>query len=287
MLNNLEPVWRHARHLARGGICVAVLLLSACGGGGGGAASTATSTPAVLHGSTNDSMTVTAAQTGIRYQVSVYTPPSYAPATEKLPVIYALDGGTDNPGHFSAMVSELESQHARVILVGIGGYDRRALDFRLPGAENYLNFLTRDLIPAVEARYVVDPTKRTLDGWSFGGFFAIYAMLHDRPSPHAFANFVSHDVSMGDAGDSAGRQIDPLFAQEQQLFTSTGGVLPGTTLVLAGDKKGNLNDVNQVVSRFMQHQYSGLNVQVLPTTNVGHSEMFQPSFMAAVALLFK
>lgn len=290
MLNKLKPALEAVRHIARGGLCAALLVLSACGGGGGGAgggAAAAGSVPALQHGSINHSLSVTSAQSGIRYQVSVYLPPAYAPATEKLPVIYALDGGIDNPDHFSTMVNELENQRARVILVGIGGFDRRAADFRLPGAADYLSFLTRELIPAVEAQYPVDTSRRTLDGWSFGGFFTIYAMLHDRPAPRVFANFISHDVSMGDLGSAAGRQIDPLFAQEDQLFASTGGVLPAATLVLAGDKKGNLNDVNLVVDRFMQHKYSGLNVQVLPTTNVGHAEMFQPSFMAAVTLLFK
>jgi predicted alpha/beta superfamily hydrolase len=43
------------------------------------------------------------------------------------------------------------------------------------GADRYLDFFERELIPRVEAAYRVDPGDRTLAGHSYGGLFSLYA----------------------------------------------------------------------------------------------------------------
>lgn len=46
------------------------------------------------------------------------------------------------------------------------------------GADEYLEILTKQLIPAAEASFCLKPDKRYLVGYSLSGLFAVYAMYH-------------------------------------------------------------------------------------------------------------
>ncbi|HLO58638.1 MAG TPA: alpha/beta hydrolase-fold protein [Bacteroidales bacterium] len=63
-----------------------------------------------------------------------------------------------------------------LIAVGIVNTDRRRDLLYVKGANNFLEFLASELIPAIEKDYTCK--KRILFGHSFGGSFAIYAMLN-------------------------------------------------------------------------------------------------------------
>ena len=61
------------------------------------------------------------------------------------------------------------------IVVGIVNTDRRRDLLYVNGAAQFLDFITQELVPAVEKDYKIK--QRILYGHSFGGSFAIYAML--------------------------------------------------------------------------------------------------------------
>lgn len=50
------------------------------------------------------------------------------------------------------------------------------------GAENFLRFIRKDLIPLIEAEYRVNSTDRMLFGSSRGGLFALYAPVQRSPT---------------------------------------------------------------------------------------------------------
>lgn len=61
--------------------------------------------------------------------------------------------------------------------------DLPALEFR--GAAEFLGTVLGEVVPAVEARHHVDGARRGLAGFSFGGLFAAYTLLH---RPEAFTH---------------------------------------------------------------------------------------------------
>ena len=257
-----------------------VLLIVSCGGGGGDTANPSAAVPPSSAGSITTDTMVASGNTGATYQISVSLPADYATTTDKLPVIYALDGGIDNGDRFSRMATITAEQGVRAVLIGIGGYARRETDYRLPGATNFYAFVTTELIPFVESRYRINPATRTLAGHSYGGFFTVMALLEDRPDSRYFENFISQDIATFD-------QETLLFAMEQELFSASSGNLPGTTLILSGDTLGFDLQVESVYQRFLMRNYQGLDLQRIPAYALGHQEMFEPSFRESIRRVFE
>ncbi|MFE3836163.1 alpha/beta hydrolase [Pseudogemmobacter sonorensis] len=141
--------------------------------------------------------------------------PKAPPPPGGWPVAYLLDG--------NAAFDYLDQSHLDLapglVLVGVG-YDTdrqfarelRTLDFTAPdgpgdgirpdpvhegrmagGAALFLDRLTGPLREAAEAGIAVDPARRTLWGHSFGGLFALYALL---TRPEAFARFAAISPSI-------------------------------------------------------------------------------------------
>lgn len=130
------------------------------------------------------------------YHVYVRFPENYEPtAPAKYPVVYVLDGDSLfpilAPTH---LFLHYDEKLPEAIIVGIsyGGFDpavnKRSIDFSAPGADTppghggaprFLQFLRKELLPQVESRYRIDPTKRVLLGQSRGGTFVIWSALED------------------------------------------------------------------------------------------------------------
>jgi len=140
------------------------------------------------------------------YHLSVALPPSYATSSQAYPVIYLLDGdlllgmaaGLTPVSHWMLGTPE-------VIIVGINydmeSYDQwgklRELDFKIPEvkdapadsyADRFLNALTQEIVPFIEANYRTVPSDRCLYGYSSSGFFVLYALFHQ---PDAFRRYLS------------------------------------------------------------------------------------------------
>lgn len=266
-----------------------LLFLAACGGGGGGGGSSVhtttesgTSNPApttTLEGSVKGT-SIYSAKTGAVYPIYVYTPSDYATTTDQLPVIYMTDGGYDADDHFTKTALMMEARGLRGIIVGIGNFARRATDYRLPGAANYYDFLTTELIPAIEPQYRVKTTTRTLVGHSYGGLFTVLSLFMDRPTKLFFANFISLDGSFWD-------QTDALYAMEQTTFDDSAGNLPGTRLVLSSAAfEGNDIYVEDLYQRLLARNYLGLQMTRFPAYPFGHLAMFNDAMSDSLRVVF-
>lgn len=123
------------------------------------------------------------------------------------PAVYLLDANF----HFN-MIYEMLIKYNEVglirplILIGIGYDDLhtmdslRCRDYTYPqaladyematsgGAKIFLEFLKDELIPIIEKKYSVDTFKRILMGHSLGGYFTIFALLHDLSQNEVFFN---------------------------------------------------------------------------------------------------
>lgn len=146
-------------------------------------------------------------ETGQQHEVMVVLPDSYSNSPDrKYPVLYFLDAYWDLPLltgiygnlHFDNVIPEL-------ILVGLSypsgaTYESERLrDFTptplrsegaLPagGAEKYLQFLERQVLPRIEQEFRADPRARALGGVSLGGLFTLYAMYE---KPALFGRYIA------------------------------------------------------------------------------------------------
>jgi predicted alpha/beta superfamily hydrolase len=138
--------------------------------------------------------------------VLVRTPAGYETGKERYPVLYMTDGNAQMP-HTASTVEFLarNGRMSELIVVAITNTDRtrdltptrvRIEDgAQYPtsgGADNFLKFIETELIPEIEKRYRVHP-YRILAGHSFGGLFAIHAMLS---RPELFKSYIAVSPSL-------------------------------------------------------------------------------------------
>ncbi len=116
----------------------------------------------------------------------------------RCPVVYLLDANTLFLQTVAAtrFLAERRGMAPEMIVVGVTNTDRdRDLtpapsvpDPEVPtagGADRFLRFLTTELRPYIEGRYRTEP-YRILIGWSFGGLFAVHALLSEPDSFDAY-----------------------------------------------------------------------------------------------------
>jgi len=264
--------------------CCAVMfalaaVLGACGGGGSGD----TPQPRTETVGQVVNTTLKASSNGHTYPVRVYLPQSYAAGTTALPVIYATEGdapyGSFGSSRFDAFKEAMQRRGTQAILVGIGGTERRGTDFLLPGATQYLEFITKELAPSIERQYRADPKRRALSGLSHGGYFVVAALVLEGQSAAtlSFSHYLSTEASVGGHGDLGG-----LLAFERQV---DGRPLP-TTLFLSGARNGNAAVIGAPLHAQMEsHAHAGLTLlkAEYDTTHVGAD---LPVFEEALARFF-
>lgn len=129
---------------------------------------------------------------------------------QKLPAVYALDGGYDvaagqsrflsNRGVMSpaAVVSiDYLPGEGRQRLVDLAHKSWKPLEPQLPvtggGGAAFEAFLTQDLKPWLEAKYPIDPARSVLFGHSLGGVFAANVFADH---PDAFAGYILASVAV-------------------------------------------------------------------------------------------
>ena len=136
--------------------------------------------------------------------ILVSLPPDYEQGRVRCPVVYLLDGDA----HFLQTVAATrflagQGRAPETIVVAIMNTDRaRDLtpapavpDGEFPtagGADRFRRFLTTELRPYLEVRYRTEP-YRILIGWSFGGLFAVHALLSE---PGSFDAFITASPSL-------------------------------------------------------------------------------------------
>ena len=128
--------------------------------------------------------------------ILVYLPESYGVSDLKYPVLYLLDGRSHFL-HASGITQFLSTVGSmpQTIVIAITNVDR-SRDFspthvdNIPtsgGAEKFLAFLKKELIPFVDRNYRTS-SYRMLAGHSFGGTFTTYAFLEE---PSLFKGYIA------------------------------------------------------------------------------------------------
>ena len=160
-----------------------------------------------------EARSITSSVSGRAYGLLVALPDGYADSGKSYPVLYVLDGWHFPLVAFLAQQSAYSKRMPQLIVVnldqGAGRETRgmvmnlRRLDFTPTkvrgddysgGADKFLAFLEGEVIPFVDATYRTDKGDRCLLGHSYGGLFAIYAMVH---RPGLFRRIVAASPSLG------------------------------------------------------------------------------------------
>ena len=164
-------------------------------------------------------------------------------STQAYPVIYVLDG--DACFGMAAGLTPIAhwfSEAPEAIIVGISygieSYDQwaqlRERDFKIPevrdappdsAADRFLDALTQEMIPFIDAHYRTIPSDRCLYGYSSSGFFVLYALVH---RPDAFRRYLSGSGDLYIAYPYVIRHAARLAARDAappiQLYLSAGAL---------------------------------------------------------------
>ncbi|HVQ39928.1 MAG TPA: alpha/beta hydrolase-fold protein [Pyrinomonadaceae bacterium] len=168
--------------------------------------------------------------------ILVRTPAGYEKTKTAYPVLYMTDGDA-HIGHTSSTIEFLvkNGRMADMIVVGISNTDRTrdltptkatgANAGQFPtagGADNFLKFIETEVIPEIEKNYRVQP-YRVLAGHSFGGLFAVHAMI---TRPELFNSYVAVSPSLQWSDEATLKRAEEFLKTRKEfratLFASLG-----------------------------------------------------------------
>lgn len=238
---------------------------------------------------------------GATRQYYVALPQGYAPTGDaRYPVLVVLDAN-DQPQFTSAVanVQFLASRNAipPLIVVGIPNGSDRTHDLTPPatgsfarqfptagGAGRFLDFISKEVVPAVRARYRTMPLT-ILAGHSFGGLFALHAAT-TRPEAFGAAIAMSPALQYNDSAlvatyaQALAKRTAPL-----RLFTSRGRLEPPidvTTRKFAALMDSTRNPVVAAEHRYYAEDNHGMTP--LPSLVDGLRFVFAPLSLAAAPI---
>ena len=165
--------------------------------------------------------------------IRVHLPPGYAGGKQRFPVLYLTDAETDFA--HTATTADYLAQQGRIpplIVVGVENTDRTRDLTPAPGprpdgsraapapgtggADRFLAFFRDELVPWVEKEYRVLP-YRVLSGHSFGGLFALHALL---TQPGLFQAFLAVSPSFPWDDGYVQRAARPFFGAKKEAGRS-------------------------------------------------------------------
>jgi len=137
-------------------------------------------------------------EVGDVFDIYISVPDDYMDSDISYPVLYVLDGDVAYGMATSiARYLQIGGNIPELIVVGIGygtvdksGGNERRRDYRPVengGAENFLSFLNNELFPYIDSTYRTIPGERTIEGYSIGGLFALYALF---TKPESFNRYI-------------------------------------------------------------------------------------------------
>lgn len=141
------------------------------------------------------------------------------------------------------------------------------------GASKFLQFVLEELIPWVEAGYPAEPSDRTLLGHSWGGLFALYALLHTT----IFHKYVVCDPDVN-YGDKVLFEYEREYARMHDTLTAN--------LFIANSREEKPRQKEEFVSILEKRNYRDLVITHKDILNCRHCEAVGPSFQAGLKAVF-
>jgi uncharacterized protein len=233
---------------------------------------------------------------GINYQISTWFPPDYPKPGYKYPVIYLTDADV-LLGHIAPMVLYMiwGKMVPECIIVGLGhqvttiaGWvSVRDMDYEPPEgpagpagpnrANDFLAFMKEELIPFIDATYPTDPTDRCLAGFSAGGVFTLYALLHE---PDLFRRYL--------IGSATFNSVMPYFLAYEEQMAKVRKSLPVRAFFSSGGLEEDVvPGLHQFIDTLKSRNYEGLRLDTLIDEGEGHLSTSPTAFCKGFKALYK
>ena len=233
---------------------------------------------------------------GINYQISTWFPPDYPKPGYKYPVIYLTDGeillGQIAPMILFLIVGGMVPE---CLIIGLGHHvstteewaKARDIDYDPPEnpegepgqkrADDFLSFLKKELIPFIETIYPVDPMDRCLAGFSSGGMFTLYALLHE---PDLFLRYL--------IGSAIFDSMLPHFLTYEQQLAKERKSLPVHAFFSVGELEENIvPGFHLLIDTLKSRNYEGLHLETLIDKGEGHFSTSPTAFCKGFKALYK
>jgi uncharacterized protein len=263
-----------------------------------------------------DTWLVTSAGSHRTYQIWVARPEGYTKQHAPYPVLYMGDANTlFGIAAETASLLSISKQIPAVVVVGIG-YPKpgpafsatwvgRNLDYTPPvnkawteqilkdlvdkskaygyepvtaigGAPEFLAFVRDELVPSIETKYNVSASDRAWGGYSLGGLFGLYVLLHEG-SP--FQRFL--------LGSPAIQFANHVINRIEADYASTHRNLPAKVFLSTGDS-GDIpvTDIQGLAAELKSH-YSGLRVDVQIFEGENHSSGPPAAFSRGLRAIYQ
>jgi len=181
-----------------------------------------------------------------------------------------------------------------LIIVGIG-YDMetsdefaalRDLDYDIPGVPGdssesvshlFLDALTQEMIPFINANYRTIPSDRCLQGYSSGGFFVLYALFRQ---PDAFQRYISGSAILKST-------YDYWIHHDAQLAARNGSNPIQLYLSVGELEEDDIANFRRFVTFLEQGNYPGLTVSSEIYAGEGHgSEGIALTYLHGIAMVY-
>lgn len=254
---------------------------------------------------------------GEDYLIYVRLPSTYATSTAAFPVLYSTDANRNFSiiaGALQMLTTPSPPELPEVVVIGIGYPERtpgdllewaigrtrdltptnvptldrywtarvsgvagREVPVRTGGAATFLRFLQEELIPWAEANYRISHTDRSLAGYSYGGLFALYALLQ---APETFQRYFAGSPSI-EYDDSVIFRLEERSARGRsdlpaQLFTTIGGLEGDTALA----------NVTRMADRLRARRYASLRLETQVFEGETHRSCVPAAFSRALRVLY-
>jgi predicted alpha/beta superfamily hydrolase len=149
------------------------------------------------------------------------------------------------------------------------------------GGGNFLAFLKTILIPHIERQYKADPARRILVGHSYGGLFALFALLRDAS---LFRTYISASPYL--------RRQDPSIFTIEREYAAIHSELEAQLYLAAGDLEESvedttLTDMYRLAAILKSRNYSGFSLTTQLFADNNHCEVVAPALHAGLKMALK
>lgn len=196
--------------------------------------------------------------------ILISVPDGYYSNEKRHPVLYVLDG--DIAYGMAASISrylQIGNNIPELIVVGIGYgalnksvAEKRRRDYRpaqTGGSENFLKFLSEELIPYIDTNYRTIPGERTINGFSIGGLFGLYTLF---TRPESFNQYIigSPNLNWDDYS---------IFKYEENSPEKIGDMNLNIFISVGSEESEDkyFNPIDSLVTKIQQHNYPGVKIE--------------------------
>ena len=222
--------------------------------------------------------------------ILISVPDGYSSSNKRYPVLYVLDG--DIAFGMAASISrylQVGNNIPELIIVGIGygainksAGEKRRRDYRptqTGGAENFADFLNKELMPYIDKNYKTILGDRTINGYSLGGLFCLYTLF---TRPESFSKYIigSPNLSWDDYSIFRYEEDSPSKIEDKELtiFMSVGS---------EESEERYFDPVDSLITKIQERNYPEVIIKTNVFSGSGHLEGPPESLTHGLISVFK